>query len=226
MDKSDNEYESAPEVYYIPPNFSDAGGVFGGKLKTRNAVEAAAIVGPIAYFEVNHLHFGFQWNLMIGMVTIIPLAAICLLGIHGESLTQILFAYIRFKRHRRILHYDSFAGADHHNETKNHQLTFDSIMDSIATDGLKKAFEKFKNGKSQVTIVETSNGTEKPNDCTTSAEAAAEYTNTDNPVNPCRTSGDAKTGAIRKAKRENKFLSSAKRERFLEKLELGKDEEE
>lgn len=226
MDKTDNELESAPEVYYIPHNFEDAGGVLGGKIKTRNAIEAGAIVGPIAYFEANHLHFGLQWDLMIGMVTIIPLAALCIFGIHGESLTQILFAYIRFKRHRRILHYDAFSGGNHDDQAANQKITLDSLMDSIASDGLKKTFQKFKNVNAQVTGAEYSDAAEETDIHATSGEEEQDGVNTPSRWNRRRPGKSEEPEANKKMRQENKFLSSAKREKLLEKLELGKDEEE
>ena len=53
MSKSNEE---APQVYYIPGNYEDSGGVLGGRLGTRNAVELCVICGPIAFLEFKFLN--------------------------------------------------------------------------------------------------------------------------------------------------------------------------
>lgn len=73
MSKSNEE---APQVYYIPGNYEDSGGVLGGRLGTRNAVELCVICGPIAFLEFKLLHFSIQTNLIIAIVTLLPLAAL------------------------------------------------------------------------------------------------------------------------------------------------------
>ncbi len=38
-----DEEKSTQQTYYIPWNYDEAGGVFGGKIKTRNAVECVVL---------------------------------------------------------------------------------------------------------------------------------------------------------------------------------------
>lgn len=66
--------EIRPEVYYIPENFDDAGGVLGGHFSTRNAIEMVVLCGPLGiveykvFFEL--LHVGLQFGLITMMFTI------------------------------------------------------------------------------------------------------------------------------------------------------------
>lgn len=101
--------EPKQEVFYIPDNYDDAGGVMGGRFSTRNAVEMAFICGPIAFLELKLLHFSsWQINVSIALVTILPLLMLCAFGIGGESLSQIFLAYIRYRKGRRTLSYLCF----------------------------------------------------------------------------------------------------------------------
>ena len=131
--------EERPQVYYIPGNYEDAGGVLGGKLQTRNAVELCVFCGPIAYLEYKFLHFVEQTNIIIACVTLIPLAALCIFGIGGESLSQILVAFIRYARKKRVLHYDSFTTPNKEDFTA---FSIDKLLDNIAAGGFKSAIRK------------------------------------------------------------------------------------
>lgn len=102
------EEEAKQEVYYIPDNYDDAGGVLGGRFKTRNAIETAVICGPILFLETKILHFSWQVNISIGLITILPLLFLCAFGIGGESLSQIFTAYTTFRKKRRTLSYVCF----------------------------------------------------------------------------------------------------------------------
>ena len=48
--------EIRPEVYYIPENFDDAGGVLGGHFSTRNAIEMVVLCGPLGIVELSLIH--------------------------------------------------------------------------------------------------------------------------------------------------------------------------
>lgn len=60
--------EIRPEVYYIPENFDDAGGVLGGHFSTRNAIEMVVLCGPLGIVEYKvffeFLHVGLQFGLI------------------------------------------------------------------------------------------------------------------------------------------------------------------
>ena len=147
--------EIRPEVYYIPENFDDAGGVLGGHFSTRNAIEMVVLCGPLGIVEYKvffeFLHVGLQFGLITMMFTIVPLAALAAFGIGGESLSQILMAYIRFIRKRRKLSYVEFTDKMVVYDTAFWSLN--GILDSIASEGfkgtllrIKKYREAIKNG--------------------------------------------------------------------------------
>ena len=138
--------EIRPEVYYIPENFEDAGGVLGGHFSTRNAIEMVVLCGPLGIFEYkvffDFLHVGLQFGLIIMMFTIIPLVALAAFGIGGVSLSQSLMAYIRFVRKRRKLSYVEFTDKLVVYDTKF--WTLNGILDCIASEGFKGTLLKMK----------------------------------------------------------------------------------
>lgn len=138
--------EIRPEVYYIPENFDDAGGVLGGHFSTRNAIEMVVLCGPLGIVEYKvffeFLHVGLQFGLITMMFTIVPLATLAAFGIGGESLSQILMAYIRFIRKRRKLSYVEFTDKMVAYDTAFWSLN--GILDSIASEGFKGTFLKMK----------------------------------------------------------------------------------
>ena len=150
MSKSNEE---APQVYYIPGNYEDSGGVLGGRLGTRNAVELCVICGPIAFLEFKLLHFSIQTNLIIAIVTLLPLAALCIFGIGGETLSQILFALIRYFRKRRLLHYDKFTPVEE--TTAAGAFSLDKFLDIASSSGVKAAVAKFQEDREGNTQADT-----------------------------------------------------------------------
>lgn len=140
------EEDIRPEVYYIPENFEDAGGVLGGRLTTRNAIEMAVLCGPLAFIETKLffgvLNLGLQLSAIIMMFTIVPLAALAAFGIGGESLSQLLLAYIRFSHKRRKLSYVEFT--DKLVLYSSNLMSLDGILDSISSDGIKGTLLKIK----------------------------------------------------------------------------------
>lgn len=136
---SSNEEEFRPEVYHIPPNFKEAGGFFGGRVGKRNAIDLAVICGPIAFLEFNimpALHLSLQTQIIVVMITLIPLAFLCAFGIQGETLTQLLFAYIRFTRKKRVLSYNSFSVGTTGSSVETKK---DKFLENVATVGFIKA---------------------------------------------------------------------------------------
>lgn len=234
-----NDDEVKAQRYYIPVNYKEAGGVAGGKLKTRNAIELLVLCGPLAYAEVQLLHFSIQTNLIIGMLTLIPLAALCAFGINGESLSQILFAYIRFRRNRRNLHYQSFTD-DSAVVGGKPDLSIDAFLDNIATLGIKGTLVKAKEKRASEKVApprrqhvmgtkptsrkeeETTVVSPSPhkNGDSRQAEAAVEAAQ--------ETAHASATVSEKKAEVETRsrgLLNSALKERLLRKLELGDEDD-
>ena len=138
--------EIRPEVYYIPENFEDTGGVLGGHLTTRTAVEMGVLCAPLTFVEYqlffNIFHVGLQLSIIVMMFTIVPVAALAAFGIGGESLSQLLIAYIRFSRKRRKLSYVEFTDKLVLYDTN--LMTLDGILDSISSDGFQGTLMKIK----------------------------------------------------------------------------------
>lgn len=226
MATQNDDSEVTPEDYIIPPNYEDAGGVFGGKLKTRNAIEAAVIAGPLAYMEFHVLKFSWSTNIIIMMFTLIPLTAGCLFGINKESITQYIFAYIRFRRHRRILHYDSFT--DVSEKLSKKAWTVDSMLDYIAANGLKQTFMRITaNHEDKKTSQEAANETESGNHETKVKRHVKHKRVAQATVKPSKEVALIKSENAHKKKLRpvNSLISPALKEKLIRKLELGEDDE-
>lgn len=134
-----NDEEFKPEVYHIPANFKEAGGVLGGRIEKRNAIELAVVCGPLAFLEYKimpALHLSLQTMLIVGMITLIPLAFLCAFGIQGESLSQLLTAYFRFKRRKRMLSYRGFSEGRNNSDVGSRK---DKFLENVGTYGVVKA---------------------------------------------------------------------------------------
>jgi len=100
--------DDTPDVYYIPPNYKQFGGL-GGIFKLRNAVEAVIIAGPIAW-----LTFQVTGGIAIeNRVVVILFAAgipalLALFGIMNLSFGQFLYYFVRFIFKRRIIGREAF----------------------------------------------------------------------------------------------------------------------
>ena len=141
-----NDEEYRPEPYYIPQNFKDAGGVLGGRLGKRNAVELLVVCGPLAYLEYHLLpilNLSMQMMIIIAMVTIIPIAFVCAFGIGGESVSQLTVAWIRFRKKRRKLRYMEFSSEA---KNKSMQRKSDKFFEDLGTFGLVKAISNLTDG--------------------------------------------------------------------------------
>lgn len=129
-----NMEESRPETYYIPPNYEDAGGLFGGHFTQRNGIEMAAIGAPLVYINAKFIfpNVGIELGLIIAMLTIIPPVALCAFGIRGESITQILVAFVRYAKKKRKLSYLHFYDGTHIDTNKSSKQASD---ESITFEG-------------------------------------------------------------------------------------------
>ena len=104
MSKDTDEGEG--NVYIIPGNFEEAGGVFGGIFRLRNTVEASII----AFIFFNIEKFLMQLipitaYIVIMIVTILPTTIIALIGIKGDSLIEFVIHYFKFRKQKRVLHF-------------------------------------------------------------------------------------------------------------------------
>lgn len=91
-------------TYDIPVNIFDGPSAFG--IPARNWIEASIfsfIPGALFWNFVNFSDISIK--IILVSLICIPLAAVSLIGYNGESLTQFLRTYLRFRKNRRILEY-------------------------------------------------------------------------------------------------------------------------
>ena len=101
--------EDTADVYYIPPNYIDASGVFGGMLRLRNTIEAC-IVGSASAWVLFHITagMGLTSRIIILLSVTVPLMFFTAIGIMGLSITEFLFFLFRFIYKRRIIGRNAF----------------------------------------------------------------------------------------------------------------------
>ena len=91
-------------TYDIPVNIFDGPSAFG--IPARNWIEASIfsfIPGALFWNFVNFSDISIK--IILVSLICMPLAAVSLIGYNGESLTQFLRTYLRFRKNRRILEY-------------------------------------------------------------------------------------------------------------------------
>lgn len=89
---------------YIPQNFDDNGGVFGGLVKKRNAVEAGVFAGIL--FILARIIYAFFPSLMLMAVLIILGilgVAFLLCGFGDQSLMTIVADQIRYNKTKGVI---------------------------------------------------------------------------------------------------------------------------
>lgn len=94
-----------PAVYYIPNNFIAKGTVLGGAFKTRNVIDAAAILFLIGY-PIISIHMNITVKIVLLCVLCLPLTILALVGVNDGPLSQFLLDYIRFKKFPHEYEYD------------------------------------------------------------------------------------------------------------------------
>ena len=90
------------DTYYIPSNFIETGTLFGGMLKLRNVIEAAAIL-IIFGLPILKLHISLTAKVVAACFTVLPCCLLALIGVSGESLSAFIVSFIRFLKNRRIV---------------------------------------------------------------------------------------------------------------------------
>lgn len=91
-------------VYEIPVNIFDGPSAFG--IPARNWIEASIFSFIPGALFWNFFNFGdISIKIILVSIICIPVAVMSLIGYNGESLTQFLRTYLRFRKNRRILEY-------------------------------------------------------------------------------------------------------------------------
>lgn len=97
--------EEKAAVFFIPDNYTNSGGLFGGALKLRNAIEALIFGGVVGYLEYSFIEIDMLYKVMIIVFTAVPLAIISLVGIRGDSFSQFLLSVFIFLKDKRKMRY-------------------------------------------------------------------------------------------------------------------------
>lgn len=95
-----------PNVYYIPHNFVETGTLFNGMVKIRNFFEGlflGAIPAPIIMMIPN---ISFVNRIAAFVACCGALALIGFIGRDGESLTQYMYHYLVYRKHRATARYN------------------------------------------------------------------------------------------------------------------------
>jgi len=102
--KNHDRDDDRPDIYYIPQNFVDSSGVFGGMFKLRNAIEACvagAIIGFILFNVTANM--SATWRISTLLVGIVPIMFFVAHGVIGLSITEFFYFCFRFIFKRRVL---------------------------------------------------------------------------------------------------------------------------
>ena len=245
---ADQEEEYRQEAYYIPSNFKDAGGVLGGKLGKRNAIELFVICAPIAMIEYKILFpliHNMEAKIIIAMVTLLPLVFLCAFGIGGESLSQIALAYYRFRKGRRTLHYRNFTNPDDVSAISA-TSKLDKFMSDANSEGFAAAMKNMSADSAKVKEAGKKAAEKEEADSRTARDTRKGDKRADlkSDVNKKHErGGTSKTGYNEASKhqeskahrgsknskptrsRQSGLISSATKEMILRKLELGDDDD-
>lgn len=89
---------------YIPPNVDDTGGFFNGLIPKRNACDALICLGIIYIaFRFVLVFLSPVARAAIGGGFAIILCAICILGIDGRSVSEVLIDMIHFRKTKSVV---------------------------------------------------------------------------------------------------------------------------
>lgn len=129
-----DEMDARAQVYFIPHNFVETGTLFNGLVRIRNFFEGlllAALPVPIL-IQIPNMTFTDRITLFVTCCGALGLLGF--VGIDGESLTQYLFKYIRFRRRRTTARYNprvKLEAVPDYLENKDGNLPRDRILKMI-----------------------------------------------------------------------------------------------
>lgn len=90
------------DIYIIPPNFAAEGTLFSGRIKARNAVEAAVLALFLLQILLS-VDLSVRGRIYAGAIVLIPAAIFGVLGVQGESLTSFVLQFFRYLCSKREL---------------------------------------------------------------------------------------------------------------------------
>jgi len=104
--------EDTADVYFIPPNYVDSSGVFGGMFRLRNAIEACTVGGVSAWLLFG-VTAGMDLTIRVTILLagVLPLMFFAAIGVMGLSITEFLYFCFRFVFKRRVIGRAAFNAA-------------------------------------------------------------------------------------------------------------------
>lgn len=104
--QKNDDFESR-RIYPIPENFADGTGVFGGLFPLRNFVEGVLFALPALLLALA-LSSGLSLNARIPIVifSVSPGLILGCVGINGDSVTEFLAYFFRYRKKRRVARYN------------------------------------------------------------------------------------------------------------------------
>ena len=97
----DKEYSNR---YLIPANYTDSGKLFGGLLEVRNTIETVFLLLMFGYPQLFWIPMSAAVRIVVMTITLLPLGAVGLMGIGGDSLLRYATHMAVFFTRRRKLH--------------------------------------------------------------------------------------------------------------------------
>lgn len=102
------DQEERQEVYIIPQNYGDAGGILGYRITWRFVIDLLTLGVPLILINWI-LPVSILIHLVIALITLFPVFAFAFIGIDGESPSQLIISIIRFRLQRCKFSYISFS---------------------------------------------------------------------------------------------------------------------
>ena len=97
--------EEENKYYVIPANYTDSGKWLGGLLSFRNAMETVVLLAGLGYIEAVLIPMSGTVQIIVMVLTMLPLGLITMMGIDGDSLFEYVEHIIKFIRRKRKLHF-------------------------------------------------------------------------------------------------------------------------
>lgn len=93
-------------TYFIPDNFADNTGVFGGLLRLRNFIEGIIFAAPFVLLGIWLPIQDLNRHITTVMIIVAGPLLLGFFGINGDSVTEFLMYFLKYLKKRRIARYN------------------------------------------------------------------------------------------------------------------------
>ena len=139
MARIENEKQ---HIYIIPDNFIEGGRIFNGMFKLRNFVEGVILGGFFAMLAMMIPVEETTTRITVVVSFALPWFMLAIMGINGDPLSVFLMGAYRWKKNRRVMHYND---QTHAREERPVDMM---LSDELAKDKIIDAYENW-NSKRQ-----------------------------------------------------------------------------